>query len=902
MKIKQSDLVQIVAQASSVSERLNLPGLYQNSALDEQQEQHQRLEHWCQVIANGNWQQFHKRLQWDGLELEQVRSVLGTVYLTDPQTLPHWAETLKQIIETTASMNRLDTIQAIYAEIQLQIPTDSNTPLAFEEILLPAVLVARQNLLLKLECPSLCSNHLPLTLLSEAAYRTLERSLLEKFVTLCGKTLQFEFNHFRPPQHEVFNLLFPTLPGTSSKEHYHGFIETLLEDGFLSFFKKYAVLARLLATSIDFWVEAIAEFLQRLQADRSKIQQAFAHQLSNHRNQTQLGKVTAIQTSISDLHNCGHSVIALTFESGQKLIYKPKNIGLEATYNQILDWCNQNGAPLNLKVLRILECGTYGWVLDYVKQLPCRDQAAAQRFYNRAGILLCLLYVLGGNDCHFENLIASGEHLVLIDGETLMHHQANPIQGSAQATETTTEAHRQFWESVQRTGLLPRWELSPDGRVAYDISGLGSVDSQPAPWRLSRWKSVNTDDMHLAYEDVKLTAKANVAMLNGLVLSPNDYLEEIIDGFTEMYHFLVQKRELLLQADQLLTTLQNQQVRFIFRATQIYESLLEQTLVPKYLRHGADRSIELDILSQTFLSTEDRPSAWPILAAELKAMAQLDIPYFGSLANSDTLTIGLEQPTQYYFKQPSYNQFITRLQQLDEADLANQVVIIQGSITARIVRKPINDQQLSANAASISAIDESQINVLSSSQLLQQAETIAEDIQKRAVRDPTGGVNWIGLSYIPNAERFQFQPLGYSLYDGSCGIALFLVSLAAINQKEQFLNLGLNALKQIRQQLRTVNTKNAQKFVQRTGIGGAIGIGSIIYSFAKISQLCQDTKLLGEAQIAANLLTPEQIAADQKLDVMGGTAGAILGLLALHAETGKSVVLDKAVTCGQHPG
>ena len=34
--------------------------------------------------------------------------------------------------------------------------------------------------------------------------------------------------------------------------------------------------------------------------------------------------------------------------------------------------------------------------MEYVEHLPCEDEAAAQRFYQRAGMLLCLLYVLGG--------------------------------------------------------------------------------------------------------------------------------------------------------------------------------------------------------------------------------------------------------------------------------------------------------------------------------------------------------------------------------------------------------------------------------------------------------------------------------------------------------------------------
>ena len=112
-----------------------------------------------------------------------------------------------------------------------------------------------------------------------------------------------------------------------------------------------------------------------------------------------------------------------------------------------------------MKVLKVLNRQGYGWV-EYVEQLPCEDLAAAQRFYQRAGMLLCLLYALRGTDCHHENLIASGEHLVLIDMETLMHHEARLMEDSSRATEAETLANQLFGDSVLRTGLLPRWDLT----------------------------------------------------------------------------------------------------------------------------------------------------------------------------------------------------------------------------------------------------------------------------------------------------------------------------------------------------------------------------------------------------------------------------------------------------------
>ena len=52
----------------------------------------------------------------------------------------------------------------------------------------------------------------------------------------------------------------------------------------------------------------------------------------------------------------------------------------------------------------MLDRSTHGWV-EFVEHLPCRDHDEARRYYERAGMLLCLFYVLEGTDCHYENII-----------------------------------------------------------------------------------------------------------------------------------------------------------------------------------------------------------------------------------------------------------------------------------------------------------------------------------------------------------------------------------------------------------------------------------------------------------------------------------------------------------------
>lgn len=46
----------------------------------------------------------------------------------------------------------------------------------------------------------------------------------------------------------------------------------------------------------------------------------------------------------------------------------------------------------------------------------CHSREEMGRYYYRSGILLCISYLLGA-DLHYENLIAYGEHPILVDLE-----------------------------------------------------------------------------------------------------------------------------------------------------------------------------------------------------------------------------------------------------------------------------------------------------------------------------------------------------------------------------------------------------------------------------------------------------------------------------------------------------
>ncbi|MGK7874458.1 MAG: type 2 lanthipeptide synthetase LanM family protein [Xenococcaceae cyanobacterium] len=871
MEFSRKDLARIVGKASTITERLE-----SNLLADEAQINdsiiNSRLKRWCQLAAKGNPQTFEKRLAWDGLDLNAVRRVLGTVPLADNAPLPAWGETLAAVMEASAFISP-ETVEEGDSE---QYPfLNPEEPIPFEAVFVPFVQVARQKLIVQAS-----SSY---QFLSSVAHTTLERNLLQQLSGIGSLALQGEFVTFRNFDKPT---LAPSLTQSSDglpRGQYKQFIQHLLRDGLLSFFEKYSVLARLLATATDFWIEAIAEFLHRLAQDWSEIQQTFP-------GETELGQVIKVKPELSDPHNRRRSVIAITFTSGLKLIYKPRNLGLEEAYFQFLAWLNERGIPLPFKILKVINHSTYGWV-EYVEHLPCEDPEAAKRYYQRAGMLLCLLHALEGKDCHYENLIASGEHPVLVDLEMLLQPQVRNIEAEEDDAQGQAVAEDLLENSVLRISLLPRWEFAPDGKKIFDISGLGGFGEQETPFQVPKWHKINTDKMAFGYEYIKLPHKANLPFLNGVTLLPNDYVEEIIAGFRQLYQFLLHRTEAISAPDGPLAPLAHQELRFMFRITKIYTMVQKNTLTSKFLQNGADRSIELDILSRAFLLYDTKPYSWSVLRREQEALEQLDIPHFTGYSDSEALVISPDRTVEKCFQQPSYELVISRLERLSNEDLAQQIAIIRGSLYSLIAREPS-----SSSVPETGELAPDEVAPLTSEAIVEQAIAIATELKKRASLSADGSATWIGMEYIPQTGRFQLQLLGLGL-EGCCGIAFFLAALEKVTGGAGFRDLAFSALQPLRQVL---NSSEVQPITENLNLGAARGCGSMLYSLVRSSQFLAEPTLLEDAKRVTSLITPEGIANDRALDIVFGAAGAILGLLALHQVTADVKSLELAITCGQH--
>ncbi|MEN9223644.1 MAG: type 2 lanthipeptide synthetase LanM, partial [Thermostichus sp. BF3_bins_97] len=667
-------------------------------------------------------------------------------------------------------------------------------------------------------------------------------------------------------------------------------------------------------------------FLQHLQADWPLLEQTYARSgsLGTGARPT-LTSVTGVKPGLSDPHQRGRRVIALSFENGLRLVYKPKSLALEVAFARLLAWIGERTGEslLPLQAPVTLDRHTHGWV-EFMAALPCEDGAAAARYFRRSGMLLALVHLLEGTDCHFENLIAHGEHPILVDGEALFHQRPRP-QGSLPPLNALQKAARLLADSVLRTVILPHWGSAPNQQWDVDLGGLGGSEQQVM--MQSAWKHLNTDDMAIVVDAVSITlsdSPSHLAAEAGVevsadaparsLLSAQDYLEEVIVGYREMGQFIIEEREALLAADGPIEAMRGSHSRYIFRSTRIYAVIQEQALNPKFMKWGLDRSLALESLSRAYVLATDKPRHWPLLAAELAAMERLDIPCFLADCQRQDLVLEPEQPGDPsttlpdFFEGSSFERARQNLLAFDAPALQAQAHIVRQTLYGRYLIEPsppppdLLDLPAQPTVLPIEPLAHEQQQAVPE-QLRQEAIRLGLRLRAEAVQGEEGSLGWLGIVPRPSLQEFLLRELPLGLSDGLVGIALFFAALARTTGDPLWKETALATLKLPRQALQEIQA-NPGYGVERLGWSGANGIPSIAYGLACCSEWLADATLGQEAIAALELLRDEPgqgIPQMEQIDVMRGSAGTLLAVLGLSKRLqAQEPVLALAQRCGAH--
>lgn len=814
-----------------------------------------RLAAWRQAAANGDRELFARRLERDGLSLSDLSRKLGAAHRKPDSGEPAWAVDARWI---AATICRGENGEGIVRDTAAQ---------PFEHTLAPVSKHAEELL-----WSSIKSSWFERITLS--ARRSLRYQLLSDLCELCAPAFYEQFTYGRAASKAART--WPKRQETSWDALYRDFVSDMRAGGFESVIEKRPVLLRLMAVITRQWIDSSRELLVRLKSDWTIIHEKL---LQSNRDCV----VAKIEGGLSDPHNNGRSVQLIVFDDESRVVYKPKDLCADAAWFEFVQWLNQFESGIELRAAAVVACSGYGW-MEFIEHCGCETTSGLKRFFRRSGAWLALFHIFVTTDMHHENVIAAGDQPVPIDLEMIMQASAHESLSSEPEAQAFNAALEVLGNSVLMVGTLPAYARSGDGEI---LASGGLISN----WQLMsgpvRWTNINTDEMRPEKASPENAVSVNLPHLAGKYAILGDYVDEFVSGFKDYARFLSQiSKELLL--DEIDVRFGHLRVRKVVRPTHFYYLLLGRLRNPAAMEDGVLWSIQAEFLSRLVDWQKDEDPLWALQKAERRALLDLNIPYFTH--SSERTDVGDSFDTNVSIRGTSgTDRAKARLLALDDSEIEWQALIVRQSLEflpkSAKAASPI-DRRADSNAAS----------VLGRDALISEANNIALELEQYAIRRGPG-VAWIGLDWLGDSEVCQFMPLGPDLYNGSSGIAIFLAAHAAITGRASSADLALAAVANVRSVLRGWN---GPRVARALGVGGATGLGSVVYALTVIAKFLENDGLRRDACNIIGLFSDGIIAADRSLDALSGSAGAILCLLRLFRDTQSDEVLCCATKFGEH--
>ncbi|MFC5924173.1 type 2 lanthipeptide synthetase LanM family protein [Micromonospora vulcania] len=665
------------------------------------------------------------------------------------------------------------------------------------------------------------ARELPGDLLPADADRLGLTGLLDELVVVLSRAVVLELNIDR---------LRGTSAGETPQERFAAFFHRhRAPQAALTLLADYPVLARQAYELTHDWAERTVEFLERLVDDAPTLGAVFHAGVP-------VGRLVEIEET-GDPHRDGRRVLVATFDSGLRLVYKPRPVAVEARFQHLLAWLNDRGADLH--TFTVLARGEHGWA-EYVDTRAPGTPDGHRRYAHRFGALLALLQAVGATDCHQENVLVHGEHPVLVDLETVF---TPSVVRAASARGGDAIA-----DSVLAVGLLPRAD------EAAGPAGDGC--------NCSAWQGAGTDEMRLCapghhHDEPGVQDPAAASPVTDVA----EHLPQVVDGFAAMYRLLANAREDLLAPDGPVTAFADDEIRVVLRPTRTYLRLRDAALHTDVLQDGLDTERLYDWL---WSGVAELPLLTATVAAERADLARRDVPVFTTRVDSRDLWTSRGRRLPGLLARSGLAEARRRLARLDSADLARQRWLIEAAFAARVDATEAPHARVRWRLADVPPAP-----LPPSSVYLAAATEVADRVVGLA--HPGTEPTWFGLTPGATAPGHRAPaPLGPHLYDGVAGVALFLAHAGRLAGEQRFTDLAERAV--VGLAVRILDDR-----IPGDRIGAFTGWAGLLYTFGHLGALWQTRRFVPVVDRALARIGT-LATTDQAPDLVDGYAGAVLAV------------------------
>lgn len=677
------------------------------------------------------------------------------------------------------------------------------------------------------------------------------------------------------------------LIGKTSEERFVYFQNSLLNDtDFLKdLYTEYRHLTLLMKLKIRNYLEFIIENLKNTSLEIKNLALLF--------NQgKELGSLIDIETGSGDTHQSGKSVSILHFTSGIKLVYKPRNLDFEEGYYNLLKWINEQkiSGMKKLKAAKTYSIQGSGW-MEYIKFEECTNEKQVAYFYNRIGHLLCILHALNAKDFHSENLIASSEHPVLIDLESLIHGELEEMNQSK--TNAINNCNKRIDSSVLSILLLPSRLVTKDKSDVnvFDLGGVGGDQTQLAPFKSETIQNNNSDNLRVVRDYMPLEPRNNNPKLNNHNQKIESYINEIQEGFTQTYQWIMANKEMFIcKINELFS---NKICRIIFKPTFVYTRLLRSSYHPDLLRNSMHRKILLHRISlYKYMENYEK-----ISRHEFKDLLIGDIPYFTTNTSLEEITDSKGQIIENLnLKNSPLESVFQKIQNFSIEDLNEQIKFIDLSFIHTENKKDSlrtnTEFSIQHDFIPISKKDQYESLVKIGNHLLENSITGKENLQT----DRT----WIGLMMYGKEEiTTRISPVEYDLYKGNSGIALFLGYLGVLTDDNKFKEAAIESMRPCIEYVKIIldYKKNNMFDDENFEIGAFAGVSGIFYTLFHLGKILNNKEFIDFTYENIDFYIND-MNTNKRYDIIGGLSGYLGVILSIYNKTAdkskKSKLLNMA--------
>lgn len=656
------------------------------------------------------------------------------------------------------------------------------------------------------------------------------------------------------------------LEGNDQVERYNYFnAQMLAAPILLSILDRYPVLSYLFYITIFSTLAWLQEIISNFSADYSKIKARFSLNSS---------KIKGLLLGLGDSHNDGKAVSIFVMDGGERLVYKPHVLSTEMIFVVIVDWLNNTG-KLKEKLISadVLNGKGYGWQ-ECIEPKPCQDGLEAERYFYRIGVLLALLHICKAVDIHSENLMACGEHPVVVDLETLFSNK-HPL---SYQDGMFTIFLREVNDSVLGTMLLP--QNFPFSTFDLDVSALsGEAGNESKRIRVNSIVNWGTDDIRIKDVYYVTEEHTNRATLKGHKLSPLNYCQDIEEGFSDCYQLIsILKREFL----ELIYSFSAHSYRQIIRPTHVYYKFIEASYHPKYLRSFDARYKLLEIL----YGEGHQGNGQVREQAEIEAILKNNVPYFTADFTTTNLYTGSGHSIPSFFDQPLLEILENRIKGLNSKSMQRQLDYIKMSLLTTE-----NTLWQGRNIPEVDNIRHQKVFSAGDS-FLESACKIGDYFCETAIYGPANKeCTWLTL-LISKQQSFEMSAVNYSIYEGS-GVVLFLACLGKETGDAKYTDLARAALRGIEVLYHPHKTESPLPS------SAYWGIGSLVYLYYNLAILWDDGSQYEKYKNFLKVLSEDKMLEEESLDFLGGLAGVVTLLINIYLEEKDNVLLDLACRYGE---